>query len=179
MANFLSEPISIFGINPRRAIGEFTGFITFDETGTDKVTLTKHPVQQGATISDHAYKEPTLLTMTIQYRAGFFSDSLSDKYEEFLELQNTREPLTVYTGKRTYINMVLISVGNTTNKETENVLRLNLSFEEVILVEVTPTTVPARSRQRSPGVTGATEKAGKKSALVTLKEGIGSLIGGN
>ena len=49
---------------------------------------------------------------------------------------------------------------------------------EIITVEVTPTRVPPRKKQASPGVTGATEKAGKKSALKVLKEGVGSLLGG-
>jgi hypothetical protein len=49
---------------------------------------------------------------------------------------------------------------------------------EIIVVEVTPTSVPPRGKQANPGTTGATEKAGKKSALKVLKEGVGNLFGG-
>jgi len=187
MANFLAEPISIFGTNPTRKIGDFKSYITINETATDKVTITKHPIQTGASVTDHAYKEPTVLSMSIQVGTSFLSkslgapdflsgSSLSDIYKEFIAIQNAREPLAVYTGKRTYTNMILTSLGNTTDRATENVLALQLSFEEVILVEVTPTVVPPRSKQRTPGATGATEKAGKKQS--SLVQGDNALFGG-
>jgi hypothetical protein len=173
---FLSEPLTLFPIRPNRTIGGITGFITVDETANDKLTVTKQPVQQGAAISDHAYKEPAELSVRIVM--GQNLKPLSDLYNDFLKLQSDRVKFDVVTGKRSYSNMVLTSIGQTTDKQTENVLSLNLTMTEVITVEVTPTTVPARSRQRNPGTTGATEKGGKKSALKVLKEGIGNLFGG-
>jgi len=175
--SFLDDPISIFPIRPTRTIGGITGYITIDENATDKLTVTKQPVQQGAAISDHAYKEPAELNIRIQ--AGQNIKPLPELYQDFLKLQSDRIKFDCVTGKRSYTNMLLVSIGQTTDKLTENVLALNLSLLEIITVEVTPTTVPPRKRQKSAGITGATEKGGKKSALVTLKEGIGSLFGGN
>lgn len=176
MSNFLAEPITILPIKPNRSIGDITGYLTVSESSTDKLTITKHPVQQGAQITDHAYKEPSELSISIL--AGVNVKPLSELYADFLKLQSDREPFTVITGKRSYAKMLLTSVMNTTDKNTENVLSLQLQFQEIITVEVTPTKVPPRSSQRGAGTTGATEKAGKKSALKVFKEGIGSLLGG-
>lgn len=174
--SFLSEPVSLFTSRRQRAFADFTGYIVFSESATDKLTVTKQPVQQGANINDHAYKEPTELNMSIQFSGT--SQTLEEIYQELLTLQESRERFTVYTGKRVYESMLITSLGNTTDKQTENVLSINLSMTEIITVEVTPTRVPPRKKQASPGVTGATEKAGKKSALKVLKEGVGSLLGG-
>lgn len=174
--SFLNEPISIFPIRPNRSIGMITGYLIIDEAGTDKLTVTKQTVQQGAMISDHAYKEPAELSMKIHMNDN--EKPLSEIYDEILKLQSDRIPFSVVTGKRTYYNMVLSVIGQTTDKYTENILALNLTLQEVLIVEVTPTSVPARRRQSNPGATGATEKGGKKSFLKVAKEGVAGLLGG-
>jgi hypothetical protein len=176
MSNFLAEPITIFPIRPNRSIGGIVGYTTIDESAVDKLTITKHPIQQGAMITDHAYKEPSELSVKIV--AGENEKTLSELYQDFLKLQSDRIRFDVITGKRSYSNMLLVSISQTTDRMTENVLALNIQMTEVIIVEVTPTTVPPRGKQKNAGSTGATEKGGKKSALKVLKEGIGSLFGG-
>jgi len=176
MSNFLAEPLTIFAIKPNRSIGGISGHTTISETATDKLTVTKHPVQQGASISDHAYKEPTDLNVSIV--TGSNLKPLDEIYQDFLKLQSDRIKFDVVTGKRSYSNMLLVSIGNTTDKMSENILSLSLVFTEIITVEVTPAKVPPRKSQANAGKTGATEKGGKKSALKVLKEGIGSLFGG-
>lgn len=173
---FLSEPISIFTSRKKRSFSTFSGFIPIGEDTVDKLTITKQPVQQGGTINDHAFKEPTELVMRIQFDGS--SQPLSQTYKELLDLQNSREPFTAITGKRTYEKMLIQTISQTTDQRTENVLAITLSLLEIITVEVVATNVPPRSKQKNSGKTGATEKAGKKSALVSIKEGIGNLIGG-
>jgi hypothetical protein len=177
MASFLSEPVTIFPIKPNRTLGGITAYITMSESANDKLTVTKQPVQQGAMISDHAYKEPSELTVNIVAGVNL-GTPLDELYKEFLTLQSDRVKFDVVTGKRNYSNMLLVGIGQTTDKTTENILSLSLTLLEIITVEVTPTKVPPRGRQAGPGKTGATEKAGKKSALKVLKEGIGNLFGG-
>lgn len=175
--SFLDEPVTLIPLRPTRSIGEIRGYVTLSEEAIDKLTITKHPVQQGASITDHAYKEPTELNVQI-VRGGILVD-LNEVYEEFLELQSSRIPFEVITKKRSFSNMLISSIRETTDKKTENILSISLSFLEVIIVEVTPTGVPPRARQANPGNTGATQKAGKKqSVLVKGKEAIGALFGG-
>lgn len=173
---FLVQPVtlqSLFGKN--RKIGEITVQVVVNESTTDDLTITKQPVQQGASITDHAYKEPTSFSMTL-----FFSDnlflSLSKVYQDLLDLQNSRIPFDVITPKRIYRDMLLASIKQTTDKTTENVLSLSLTFQQVILVSVTTTTVP-KIRQRLAQATTATQNAGKKSALLSGKEGILAIFG--
>lgn len=171
---FLTQPItlqSISGINSQRKISTIDVDVILNESTTDTLTITKQPVQQGAAITDHAYKEPTQLSMTIHLGADV-ALSLSDLYKVLLNLQASRVPFDVITPKRIYRSMLFAILGVTTDKTTENILAINATFQEVIIVKLTTTTVP-RARQRNPGVTGKTENAGKKSALVNLNEGIG------
>lgn len=188
--SFLSQPItlqSLFGKD--RKIGEITVNVVINESTNDTLTITKQPVQQGASIADHAYKEPTALSMTAYLKDNSLlgglaalnpfgsgaAGGLSKIYQELLDLQVERVPFDVITPKRIYRNMLMATLSQTTDKNTENTLAINFSFQEVIIVSVSTTQVP-RLRQKFPGITGAIQKAGKKSALLSLKEGVGGLF---
>lgn len=185
--SFISQPVtlqSLFGT--KRQVGELTLQVVINESTNDTLTITKQPVQQGASITDHAYKEPTVLSMSALFQAtpsieglaspiNGNSNALAQLYQELLDLQQERIPFTVITPKRIYNNMLLAVLSLTTDKHTENILALNMSFQEVIIVSVVTTQVP-RVRQKNPGATGATQNAGKKSALLSLKEGVGALF---
>lgn len=173
--SFLSTPISLFPVKPVRKIGEITVNVVVTESTNDTLTITKQPVQQGASITDHAYKEPTVFSTTILFRDNP-QKSLSKVYQDLLDLQNSRVPFDIVTPKRIYRSMLMSSLGQTTDKATENCLQITVSFQEVIIVSVATTTVP-RTKQRNPGSTGATQNVGKKSALATLKDGVGALFG--
>lgn len=173
--SFLSEPItlqSLFGKN--RTIGPITVNVVVNENTNDTLTITKQPVQQGASIADHAYKEPTAFSMQILFRDNL-SLSLSKVYQNLVDLQSSRVPIDVVTPKRVYKSMLISTLGQTTDKHTENCLSISIAFQEVIIVAVVTTQVP-RTRQRNAAATGATQNAGKKSALLSLKEGIGGLL---
>ena len=169
--SFLSQPItlqSLFGT--KRKLGSIEVNVIISENTNDTLTITRQPVQQGASITDHAYKEPTVLTMSMLFKDNFFT-SLSKLYKQLQDLQSSRVPFTITTKKRIYRNMLISTLALQTDKLTENVLAINASFQEVIIVSVSTTNVP-RARQKNPGATGATENAGKKSALLSLKEGV-------
>lgn len=173
--SFLSQPISFFTTKKRQLAGVELQVVIRENTN-DTLTITKQPVQQGAAITDHAYKEPTTLSMSICFRDNPL-ESLSSIYQDLLDLQSAREPFTVVTPKRVYDNMLIAVLLNNTDKNTENCLQIDLTLQEVLIVDVTTAVVP-RSRQRNPGATGKTENVGKKSALLSLKQGIGALAGG-
>lgn len=173
--SFIQTPISLFAIRAGRRIAEIEVQVTIEENANDVLTITKQPVQTGASITDHAYKEPTILTMQISFRANPFK-SLSKIYSELLTLQNNRVPFNVVTPKRIYKQMLINSLSQTTDKFTENCLMIRVTFQEVIIVKVASVTVPPRARQRNPGTTGKTENGGRKSALATAAEGVLGVI---
>lgn len=173
--SFLSEPITLQSLFRKdRKIGPITVNVVVNENTNDTLTVTKQPVQQGASITDHAYKEPTAFSTQIYFKDNL-TISLSKLYQQLLDLQSSRVPFDIVTPKRIYRSMLLTVLAQTTDKSTENCLAIQASFQEIIIVSVVTTQVPRR-RQRNAAVTGATQNAGKKSALLSLKEGIGGLF---
>lgn len=163
--SFLNQPISITQIlfGTKRAIADFTGFITVSESTNDTLTITKQPVQQGATISDHAYKEPTTFSCQITF-PGSFGVDLEDLYDDLLNLQESAVPFSIMTPKRTYENMLMATLSQTTDKSTENCLAISMTCQEVIIVSISTVQVP-KNKQKTPQQTGKTDPAGNKTAL--------------
>lgn len=183
--SILGQPItlqSLFG--PKRKIGPIDAQVVPNESASDTLTITNQPVQQGATIADHAFKNPTTFTLTALFKdnsvvngiLGTFSgNGLSKLYQDLLDLQVSRVPFDVITPKRIYHSVLMSSLSQTTDKSTENCLSVSMTFQEIIIVNVTTVQVP-RSKLKNPGSNGATQNAGKKSALLSLKTGVGALF---
>jgi hypothetical protein len=174
--------IDLITFRPKRAIGSISAYVTIEEQHTDELTITQHPVEQGAAITDHAYKNPAQLVI----RAGWSNASLpslgdavlaalggdigalarpsyaQEVYEKLLKLQSARAPFDIYTGKRRYKNMLMRSLATTTDQKTENVLIVTAAFQEVILVQTQATTLPDPSAQADPSKTAAVQNAGVK-----------------
>ncbi len=164
---------------PARRIADFVAQVTIEESHVDELEITEHPVEQGAQITDHAYARPSELTIQAGWSnspsvAGFFAgisagvvtgtqaginDLISgngltqanDIYQKLLELQTSRVPFTVVTGRRTYENMLFKSLRITTNKETENSLIVTAQLRQLILVQtqVVNFAVPASAQTQS------------------------------
>jgi hypothetical protein len=170
---FLGALLSFFSIGPTRSFGGVSGYITITENSVDALEITQHPVQQGAMISDHAFKKPVSISIQMQFEQNL-GQNLSDTYASLLALQASLKPFNVVTPKRTYYNMLFAALGVTTDKKTENVLAINATFQEVIIVPVVTTVVP-KSQLANFGQNAGTQNAGKKSALLSLAQGIGGL----
>lgn len=177
--SFLSQPISLFPVQPKRSIGGINVDVVISENANDTLSITKQPVQQGASIADHAYKEPTTFSATIYQQAQsgliFQTKSLQEVYQDFLTLQQTFTPFNIVTPKRVYNNMMMTTLIQNTDKNTENILSLTITCQEVIITTVQAVNVP-RANQKNAGSNGATQNAGKKSALLSLTQGIGGLF---
>lgn len=153
------EPVTIL---PRRKLGPFEALVVMEEQSVDTLEVTQHPVQEGAAITDHAFKQPEELTMRV-----VFDDAqrpLAETYARLRELQASREPFDVVTGKRIHRNMLMLSLSCTNDPDTESVLSLSITLQEVILVQVEVAVVPPRSRQAQPARTSGTQNAGTKAA---------------
>lgn len=186
--SILTPVAQFLSIGKTRNFSGFKGYVTIQESTTDSLEITQQPVQQGASISDHAFKKPISLSIQIQFNTAFnlpvggaligglFGQSLAQIYQNLLELQVPKPPavLTTFdvsTLKRTYKNMLLATLGCTTDKRTENVLAINATFQECIIVPISTTTLP-RSLLKTPAKSAATESMGKKSAFLTAVQGI-------
>lgn len=189
--SFLSQPLSLSTFFPNnRQIADIQVQVVINESTTDTLTITKQPIQQGASITDHAFLEPTQFTMTIYFTDNSFLSrfssvssflnsgaGLSKIYKQLLTLQSSRAPFPVKTPKRTYNNMLISSLGMTTDKNTENCLAITISFQQVIIVNVATVQAPPAS-QTNAGLTQATQAAGNKSVLLSLTQAAAGLRGG-
>lgn len=151
-----------------------------DEQTTDTLTITKQPVQQGAAITDHAYMEPTQFSHTIYFAAPGFTGgkTLSQVYQSLLNLQSMRQPFTIVTPKRIYTNMLMTSLTMTVDKQTENCLKIHASYQQVILVPVLASSIPAQN-QSNPQSNAATQNTGQKSILYQAQSTVKGFLSGN
>lgn len=155
--SFITYPLQDILIKPKRSIGGIEINVIISENANDSLEITQQPVQQGAMISDHAFKKPVTLSMQVSFRDNALSP-LNDTYDELLTLQASRVPFQVVTKKRTYQNMLIASLTQTTDKNTENCLAISFLLQEVIIVNVSV----VEAKQSNPAKTGKTQKAGKK-----------------
>lgn len=118
-------------------------------------TITSHPVQLGANISDHMYLEPISITMEIAMSdamdsmvygqwIGGYTKSVS-AYRMLCDLQARRIPITVLTRLNKYPDMVIESISVNDDYKSLYGLRATVSLKQVFVAEATTDTVSARS----------------------------------
>ncbi|EML1064501.1 hypothetical protein RGH81_000833 [Acinetobacter nosocomialis] len=164
--------------------------VTIEEKHKDELKVTEHPTEVGAPISDHAYKEPSEVTMKVGWSEsagtlnGFLGNtilggntSLTIVYQTLLQLQEQAFPLIISTGKRLYTNMLIKSLGCTTDLQTENVLMIDISFKKVLIVS-TESVLVAIENQASPDVTAAVTNGGTVQPKEVSTSVLGQLFGG-
>lgn len=164
----------------QRKISDFTAQVTVREDHTDDLTVTDQPVEQGAQISDHAFKVPARLTLLVGWSDSSDQSQGDDYtraiYARLLALQLTREPFSVTTGKREYENMLITSLGTTTTEDTEHALIATIGLREINIVQTQTTTVPPRENQADPEKTADTTNAGTKQAVPAQSANAKSLL---
>jgi len=172
--DFLS---TLFHLQDRR-IGLIVPSVVISERHNDSLEITAHPVEVGTAISDHAYKRPAEVTMTVGFSGGgslfdfannrtatsLLGMSPSETYDTLLKLQSDRKPFDVVTGKRLYKNMLLQNLEVTTDRFTENVLTATLTLREIIITSTQSVLVADKSNMKMGVDTSAVINTGAKSA---------------
>jgi len=155
-----SAPTMVPGVFRPYTNRSFAGLyarVTVEETARDEVTVTEHPVEQGAPIGDHAFKRQQ--EVTIQAGWSFADGDLSAEsgiYGILLDWQASFVPFELVTGKRIHKNMLITGISVTTNQETEFALMLQLTCREVILTQTqtSPDTAGSEGDRSTPETTG-------------------------
>lgn len=155
--------------SPQRRVGDVTADVTIEEVHDDQLTITNHPVEQGAAITDHAYKNPARLQVIIGFsnsseQAGNDAEYVNEMYNQLLTMQIKRELIDVLTARRNYANMLVAGIGLATNQDTENSAIITVALQEVLLVETQTVAVPPNDTQKAPQKTASTTTTGTKSA---------------
>lgn len=124
-----------------------------------RVTKTVHPVQTGASISDHAYLEPARLTLEVAmsdaqdaYAADLWvggPTKSASAYQVLLAMAFARVLLVVTTKLRTYQNMLIVNNPAEDTIETFAGLKARVTFEEVFLADTQAVVASARPQDTS------------------------------
>ncbi len=164
---------SLFFAQPRK-IGTLIPGVVLEEDGRDEMEITQHPVEHGAPITDHAYMRPAELMMRCAWSASLFGQPyLRAIYMQLQQMQASRQPITVSTGKRVYKNMLIrvLSAG-TTGPQDENLLNVTCTFQEVLLVRTYESLVSPREQQAQAHNTARPQSTGTVTPIRTANTGV-------
>ena len=130
-----------------RAIGTVIPQVLIEEVNRDDVEITKHPVEFGSPITDHSYKQPVEVMLRVGWsNAGNYPGYINDVYNALLDLQASRQPFDVFTGKRHYTNMLFASLIQVTNEgSSDHALMVQALLREIIIVSTSAVQAPASS----------------------------------
>lgn len=136
----------------------------FKTDHTSKITLTEHPVEKGANIADHAYLDPSEVSLEVGMSDTALQAAPSSNgsrsvaaYKALRELQEKRQPVTVVTRLKTYRNMMLESITAPDDYTTMFALKATVFLREII-------TVSTETVQIAPRPGADTQKLGSTNA---------------
>lgn len=152
----------------------------FSTEHSSNLAITSHPIQTGADIADHAYKEADTLTFDIgmsdvMQRETFKEPSGSrsvNAYNKLLQLQEDRLPLTVGTRLKTYKNMMVETISTTDDNTTMYGLRVTVTLREIFVVNVATVKVSER-----PQVTESTNNGEQPAEEVKEGSTLSNMLG--
>jgi len=135
-ATGVSETSAVPGVPPS---GMIVADSVLDERYEDDSIITENPVETGSVSNDHAYDLPQEFDTTYVWsaaspQAGGQISFLNQMYVQLLALKTGKVVVSISTGRRLYQNMLIKSLSTISDKDTENILQLRISFRQLILV---------------------------------------------
>lgn len=134
------ESVATMIVSP--TFGNFVFDAVFSTDHSANLTVTQHPVQSGASISDHAYMEPDEVSIEIGMtdvasNATSAGTSRSvNAYTQLRAIMEQREPVTLITRLKTYQNMIITSMSAPDDYKTMHALRVSVYFQQINIVSV-------------------------------------------
>ncbi len=180
---------NILQIIPKGQIDSITVDATLEEVHTQQLAVTDHPVETGATISDHSFRKPVELVMTCGWSNSSFnalssvlsgnsgitgilatgslsvSDYVTGVYSQLDALQSRSTLFDVVTSLKTYSNMLMTSLRINRDVKTAQALMCVCTFREIILVSTQTTSLPPAENMANPSDNQGASNLGPVSAL--------------
>ena len=160
-----------------RSIGDLYPHVVVEETHSDELAITQHPVEFGTPVTDHAFMQP----YTVEMRCGW-SDSTAQTsgyvqavYAAFLALQASRTPFAISTGKRAYTSMLLRSLLVKTDPDSEYALMCVAIAQQIVITNTSMTSeaTPNSDGRASVGNLGGLTPSGASAAQIG--NGVGTI----
>ena len=172
-------------------VSQFTPLVaqvTVKESPIDELEVTNHPVEQGASITDHSFKKQAELILEVGWSNSGFQSLLNDLtafktlltgdgtggfnyvdqvYQQLLTIQLSRIPINIVTGKRKYKNMLIRRMTAPTTSETENAIFVTMTLYEVLVAQTVASNFPDASVQANPQNTATIQNTGSSQPSIT------------
>ena len=155
-------------IRIKRSIGGIQLDSVLEETHNNTVRITTNPVESGVDISDHAVVVPKKVKLKaivtdsplgvaafaaiVDNISGLFGTSTSGNttrsqqaYNALVALMDAREPLELVTRLVVYTDMLITHISVSQNKDTSQVVILNIELEQVIITSSEVVDIPESS----------------------------------
>lgn len=102
------------------------------------VSVTEYPVETGENITDHAIREPDMLTLegyvsSINVGMESGAERSERTWSEIDRMMNENNPLSVVTQLGIYVNMMLISAETVKDNKTRNSALIQLKLQKILL----------------------------------------------
>lgn len=140
------------------SLGKFIFDAYLNINHESSLTITSHPIQDGANVSDHAYMEPLEVTFEIG-----MSDVMSDisgfdsftgdnsrsvsAYKTLKKLQEERLPIKIVSRLWTYDNMLIENISAPEDKTTTYGLKATVSLKQILVANVTTVKISERPQK--------------------------------
>lgn len=170
-----------------RSIGAIIPQCTIEEQHRHDLEITQHPISAGASITDHAYTTPPEVVARYAWsnsgaifnfnRFQIISSDPKDIFQQLVDLQASRQPFRLVTGKMSYDNMLLKSIEVVTDAESENALLVTLIFKQIIIV-TEKTAQLAYSIQADPAATSSPVDRGLVQPKPVPRSVLSTIFGG-
>lgn len=158
--------------------------VTIEEVYNDELQITEHPVEQGAAITDHAYKRQPDVIMKCGWSNADYaalvsspvvdfdelgsttqSEYIDAVYSQLLKLQESRVRFDAVTSRRKYSNVLLQGLRVVHDAKTSGALMLTATLRQIRIVQTKATRLPPRDDQADPSRTAETQNTGSKQAV--------------
>jgi hypothetical protein len=126
-----------------------------------ELTITQHPVETGAPITDHSFSNPWRFSFTLGMTDTATTPSVGgtasrsvNAYNAIVAMQQSRQFLTLTCKYGTYRNILIQSINATDDWQTVNASRLTVVLQQVIVANTDQTritTAPQTVNQTSRG----------------------------
>ncbi len=168
-----------------------------------RVTITKHPIEEGANPTDHAKEEPDVITLEgcftnfplteadrtargghERFTTGGYA---AEQIGRLRALKSSRRAVSVRSARRSYTNMIVTSVEELENYKDGDAAMFTASFEQIRFVKTEsvrfaqvskPSSVPRKPQKKLDKAKQVAESAPQnRSIAATLNDSTGDYAG--
>ena len=143
----------------QRKFGAFTFDSTLREAHRVSNTVTLQPVELGASLTDHAFSQPTEVIITAEvsdtairpnpsFDKGDSGARSSSAYEQVVSLIKSRELFSIQTGLTLYNNMLVTNYTTQQTAESANTCIMIINCLQIKQVSINTTDVPPEFLQQ-------------------------------